>query len=54
MKPRLGDKILKVIIETCLLTDEKGNDVPTSSAEASADYIKTAPASPAVPATMWN
>lgn len=36
-----GDKILKVIIETCLLTDEEKIELCKCVTDAKADYIKT-------------
>ena len=36
-----GDKILKVIIETCLLTDEEKKEMCRVVTRAGADYIKT-------------
>ena len=36
-----GDKVLKVIIETCLLTDEEKEKMCDIVCEAGADYIKT-------------
>lgn len=41
MKDVCGDKILKVIIETCLLTDEEKIKMCQLVSEAKADYIKT-------------
>lgn len=41
VKKICGDKILKVIIETCLLTDEEKIKMCHIVAEAGADYIKT-------------
>ena len=41
MKQAVGDKILKVIIETCLLTDEEKETMCDIVCEAGADYIKT-------------
>ncbi|MBR7081252.1 MAG: 2-deoxyribose-5-phosphate aldolase, partial [Oscillospiraceae bacterium] len=40
-KKACGDKILKVIIETCLLTDEEKIKMCELVTEAGADYIKT-------------
>ena len=37
----MGDKILKVIIETCLLTEEEKLRMCDIVCEAGADYIKT-------------
>ena len=37
----MGDKILKVIIETCLLTDDEKEKMCDIVCEAGADYIKT-------------
>jgi len=41
IKRACGDKILKVIIETCLLTDEEKIEMCRIVAAAGADYIKT-------------
>lgn len=41
VKAACGDKILKVIIETCLLTDEEKTVMCRVVAAAGADYIKT-------------
>lgn len=41
IKKTCGDKILKVIIETCLLTDEEKIKMCELVTEAKADYIKT-------------
>ena len=41
IKTVIGDKILKVIIETCLLTDEEKIKMCHIVTEAKADYIKT-------------
>ncbi|WP_044914100.1 deoxyribose-phosphate aldolase [Butyrivibrio sp. WCE2006] len=41
IKAACGDKILKVIIETCLLTDEEKIKMCELVTEAKADYIKT-------------
>lgn len=41
LKEACGDKILKVIIETCYLTEEKKIAMCKSVTEAGADYIKT-------------
>ena len=41
LKKACGDKILKVIIETCLLTDEEKIKMCQIVTEAGADYIKT-------------
>lgn len=41
IKAVCGDKILKVIIETCLLTDEEKIRMCAIVTEAGADYIKT-------------
>ena len=41
LKKACGDKILKVIIETCLLTDEEKIKMCELVTEAKADYIKT-------------
>ncbi len=41
LKAACGDKILKVIIETCLLTDEEKVKMCGIVSESGADYIKT-------------
>lgn len=41
LKEAVGDKILKVIIETCFLTEEEKIAMCKSVTEAGADYIKT-------------
>ena len=41
VKQAVGDKILKVIIETCLLTEEEKLRMCDIVCEAGADYIKT-------------
>ena len=41
LKEACGDHILKVIIETCLLTDEEKETMCDIVCEAGADYIKT-------------
>lgn len=41
IKEACGDKVLKVIIETCLLTDEEKVRACTLSKEAGADFVKT-------------
>ncbi len=41
IKAVCGDKILKVIIETCLLTDEEKIEICKIVTEAGADFIKT-------------
>ena len=41
LKAACGDKILKVIIETCLLTDEEKIKMCQIVTDAGADYIKT-------------
>lgn len=40
-KEAIGDKILKVIIETCLLTDEEKVKACELAEEAGADFVKT-------------
>lgn len=40
-KEAIGDKILKVIIETCLLTDEEKVKACELAKEAGADFVKT-------------
>ena len=41
IKKACGEKILKVIIETCLLTDEEKKEMCKIVTEAGADFIKT-------------
>ena len=41
LKAAVGDKVLKVIIETCLLTEEEKIAMCKAVTEAGADYIKT-------------
>ncbi len=41
LKEACGDKVLKVIIETCLLTDEEKKTMCRLVTEAGADFIKT-------------
>ena len=41
LKAACGDKILKVIIETCLLTDEEKKEMCRVVTRVGADYIKT-------------
>ena len=41
VKQAVGDKVLKVIIETCLLTDDEKRKMCDIVREAGADYIKT-------------
>ena len=41
LKAAVGDKVLKVIIETCLLTDEEKVKACKLSKEAGADFVKT-------------
>ena len=41
VKRAVGDKVLKVIIETCLLTDEEKEKMCDIVPEAGADFIKT-------------
>ena len=41
LKAACGDRILKVIIETCLLTDEEKIEMCRVVTDAGADYIKT-------------
>ena len=41
VKEAIGDHVLKVIIETCLLTDEEKEKMCDIVCEAGADYIKT-------------
>ena len=41
LKAACGDKILKVIIETCLLTDEEKVEMCKAVTASGADYIKT-------------
>ena len=42
LKEAVGDHVLKVIIETCLLTDEEKEKMCDIVVEAGADFIKTA------------
>ena len=41
VKQAIGDKVLKVIIETCLLTDDEKRKMCDIVCEAGADFIKT-------------
>lgn len=41
LKKACGDKVLKVIIETCLLTNDEKRKLCQTVTEAGADYIKT-------------
>ena len=41
VKRAVGDKVLKVIIETCLLTDEEKEKMCEIVVEAGADFSKT-------------
>lgn len=41
VKEAIGDKVLKVIIETCLLTDEEKLKACDAIIEAKADFVKT-------------
>ena len=41
VKQAVGDKVLKVIIETCLLTDAEKVEMCRVVSESGADYIKT-------------
>lgn len=41
IKDACGDRVLKVIIETCLLTDEEKKRVCQLALDAGADYVKT-------------
>lgn len=41
IKAAIGDKLLKVIVETCLLTDEQKRQLCRVVSESGADYIKT-------------
>ncbi|MBQ8647010.1 MAG: deoxyribose-phosphate aldolase [Oscillospiraceae bacterium] len=41
VKQAVGDKVLKVIVETCLLTEEEKDRMCDLVPEAGADYIKT-------------
>ena len=41
VKTAVGDKVLKVIIETCLLTEEEKIEMCRVVSESGADYIKT-------------
>ena len=48
LKKACGEKILKVIIETCLLTDEEKIRMCEIVTKAGADYIKTSTGYPSV------
>ena len=52
LKEACGDKILKVIIETCYLTEEEKIAMCKSVTEAGADYIKTSTGFGAAGATI--
>lgn len=52
LKAACGDKILKVIIETCLLTDEEKIKMCEIVTKAGADYIKTSTGFSAAGATF--
>ena len=52
LKEACGDKILKVIIETCYLTEEEKIAMCKSVTEAGADYIKTSTGFGTAGATM--
>ncbi len=52
LKTACGDKILKVIIETCLLTDEEKIKMCELVTKAGADYIKTSTGFSAAGATF--
>lgn len=57
LKAAVGEKVLKVIIETCLLTDEEKEKMCDIVCEAGADYNQDQPpASPpqAQTSTMWS
>ena len=56
VKQAVGDKILKVIIETCLLTEEEKEKMCDIVCEAGATTSRPAPASlPQVPtSTTWS
>lgn len=41
LKEACGEKTLKVIIETCLLTDEEKREVCQAAVQAGADFVKT-------------
>lgn len=41
IKKAIGDKVLKVILETCFLTDEEKEIAAKAALKAKADYIKT-------------
>ena len=41
LKKSIGDKVLKVIIETCYLTDEEKKIACKAAVDAKADYVKT-------------
>lgn len=52
LKQAVGDRILKVIIETCYLTKEEKIDMCKAVTEAGADYIKTSTGFGTAGATM--
>ncbi len=52
LKQAVGDRILKVIIETCYLTKEEKIAMCKAVTEAGADYIKTSPGFGTAGATM--
>ncbi len=52
LKAACGDKILKVIIETCLLTDEEKVEMCKTVTRSGADYIKTSTGFSTVGATF--
>lgn len=54
IKAAAGDNILKVIVETCYLTDDEIARVSRLVAEAGADYIKTSTGFGTAGATMEN
>lgn len=52
LKQAVGGKVLKVIIETCLLTDAEKQAMCTAVCDAGADYIKTSTGFAAAGATF--
>ncbi len=54
IKKSCGDKILKVIIETCLLTDEEKVQLATIVANQKADYVKTSTGFSTYGATFYD
>ena len=54
LKKACGEKILKVIIETCLLTEEEKIRMCEVVTKAGADYIKTSTGFSTAGATAWD